>query len=137
MKQHLNIFKELKNDLNITNNNGDLSCWANQGVLLLNSILTVRKHEAGSHQGKGWERFTDRIIKELSAQRENLVFVLWGKKAGAKRTMINEEQHLVISSAHPSPYSADRGFFGSTPFSKINAHLAKHNIAPIDWTISE
>ena len=134
----INIYKELQSDLGVEPaHHGDLSAWAEQGVLLLNTVLTVQERRAGSHQGRGWERFTDRIIKELSFQREHLVFVLWGKKAGAKRSMIDEDRHLVISSAHPSPYSADRGFFSSKPFSKINAHLAQHNIDPIDWTLPE
>ena len=114
---------------------GDLSEWSKRGVLLLNTVLTVRARSAGSHQGKGWERFTDRVIFELNEQREHLVFVLWGKKAQAKTSMINAEKHLIITSAHPSPYSADRGFFGSKPFSKINAYLTNHNIEPIDWSL--
>ena len=131
-----NIYKERQADLGIVpTEHGDLSEWSKRGVLLLNTVLTVRARSAGSHQGKGWERFTDRVIFELNEQREHLVFVLWGKKAQAKTSMINAEKHLIITSAHPSPYSADRGFFGSKPFSKINSYLTNHNIEPIDWSL--
>jgi uracil-DNA glycosylase len=131
-----NIYKERKADLEIDpSEHGDLSEWSKRGVLLLNTVLTVRARSAGSHQGKGWERFTDRVIFELNEQRKNLVFVLWGKKAEAKTSMIDQDKHLIISSAHPSPYSADRGFFGSQPFSKINSYLTQNQIEPIDWSL--
>ena len=131
-----NIYRELNEDLNTPiPSHGDLSSWATQGVLLLNTVLTVQERRAGSHQGQGWERFTDRVIKELNDRREHLVFVLWGKKAQAKRSMLNESKHLVIASPHPSPYSADRGFFGSRPFSKTNAYLSTHGVNPIDWML--
>ncbi|MBM75616.1 MAG: uracil-DNA glycosylase [Proteobacteria bacterium] len=131
-----NIYTELNSDLGISPPpHGELTSWAEQGVLLLNTVLTVQERRAGSHQGKGWERFTDRVIRELNSRRENLVFILWGSKAQAKRSMINENQHLVIASAHPSTYSADLGFFGSQPFSKTNTYLSNHGIKPIDWTI--
>ena len=131
-----NIYKEREHDLGIPpSDHGDLSEWSKRGVLLLNTVLTVRAHSAGSHQGRGWERFTDRVIFELNEQREHLVFVLWGKKAQAKASMIDQNKHLIIATAHPSPYSADRGFFGSKPFSTINAFLQKHAYSEIDWTL--
>lgn len=132
-----NIFKELKNDLDIeAPDNPDLTKWAKEGVLLLNATLTVRKGEAGSHQGKGWEEFTDAVIKTLSDQKEHLVFFLWGSYAQKKGEVIDETRHLVIRSPHPSPFSADRGFFGSTPFSKANMYLEDHGKEPIDWDLS-
>lgn len=129
-----NIFKELESDLGekLKHRSGDLERWAKQGALLLNATLTVRARTAGSHQGKGWEEFTDAVIRKLSEERENLVFILWGNYAKAKGTHIDREKHLVIESAHPSPFSADR-FFGSKPFSKTNAYLIAHNKKPIDW----
>lgn len=129
-----NIFKEIENDLGQTlrNRGGDLERWAKQGVLLLNSTLTVRAHSAGSHQGKGWEEFTDAVIRKLSDGRENLVFILWGNYAKAKGAHIDRTKHLVIESAHPSPFSADR-FFGSKPFSKTNEYLKAHDKKQIDW----
>ncbi len=131
-----NIYKEIENDLNIKVNkeDGDLSRWAKQGVLLLNSTLTVRKDSAGSHQGIGWEIFTDYVIQRISDLKSNIVFILWGKYAKEKGKNINNEKHLIISSPHPSPFAADRGFFGSKPFSKTNQYLVKHNIQPIDWS---
>ena len=131
-----NIFQELHQDLHIRpSSHGDLSCWAAQGVLLLNTVLTVRHRQAHSHRGQGWERFTDQVINKLNQQRTGLVFVLWGRQAQQKISMIDQQKHLVIRSPHPSPYSADRGFFGSKPFSKINAYLQKQGKKPIDWTI--
>lgn len=111
----------------------DLLSWANQGVLLLNATLTVEAHKAGSHQKKGWEDFTDAAIKALAEKRENLVFILWGAYAQKKGAFIDRSRHLVIESAHPSPLSARRGFFGSQPFSKANAYLNEKNITPIIW----
>jgi uracil-DNA glycosylase len=129
-----NIFKELESDLGkSTNKGGDLTRWAKQGVLLLNSTLTVRAKSPGSHQGKGWEQFTDAVIKKLSDEREHLVFMLWGNYAKSKGAYINHEKHLVIESAHPSPYSAANGFFGSRPFSRANVYLEKHGKGVVDW----
>lgn len=130
-----NIFKEISTDLNIKmSRNGDLTKWADQGVLLLNATLTVGQGKAGSHQGKGWERFTDVAIAALNQYREGLVFVLWGSYAQKKGDMI-DASHLVIKSVHPSPLSAHRGFFGNHQFSMINEYLVKHGKAPIDWQL--
>lgn len=131
-----NIYKEIESDLNIKvdKENGDLNRWAKQGVLLLNSTLTVVKDRAGSHQGIGWEIFTDHVIQKISDVKSNVVFILWGKYAKDKGKNIDINKHLVISSAHPSPFSADRGFFGSKPFSKANEYLINNNIIPIDWS---
>jgi uracil-DNA glycosylase len=128
-----NIFKEIENDLGVARAKTDLSDWAAQGVFLLNSVLTVRAHQAGSHAGKGWERFTDSAIAQLSAQREHLVFILWGSYAIAKKALIDNGRHLVLTSPHPSPLSAHRGFFNSKPFSKANDYLSAHGKTPIDW----
>lgn len=129
-----NIYKELENDLSIApNTSGDLSRWATQGVLLLNSTLTVRAGDPGSHQGRGWEQFTDAAIKALSDKREHLVFVLWGNYAKAKGAHIDRTKHLVIESAHPSPFSAHSGFFGSKPFSRANEYLTKLDLEVIRW----
>jgi uracil-DNA glycosylase len=130
-----NVFKEIESDLGspLQNRSGDLSRWARQGVLLLNATLTVRAHTAGSHQGRGWERFTDAAIRALSEEREHLVFILWGNYARQKGAHIDRSKHLVIESAHPSPFSATAGFFGSKPFSKANAYLIRHGKDPIDW----
>lgn len=130
-----NIYKELASDLHQpqVERSGDLSPWAVQGVLLLNATLTVRAHAAGSHQGKGWEAFTDAVIAVLSQRREHLVFVLWGTYARTKGAHIDRTKHLVLESPHPSPLSAYGGFFGSKPFSKTNAYLAEHGEKPIDW----
>ncbi len=134
-----NIYKELLNDLgqkyqgSTLIQKGDLESWTKQGVLLLNATLTVRARTAGSHQGKGWEEFTDAVIKALSDKREHLVFMLWGNYAKAKGTHIDRNKHLIIESPHPSPFSAHSGFFGSKPFSKTNAYLKKQNISPINW----
>lgn len=130
----LNIYKEIKNDLgNPIPDNPDLTKWAQQGVLLLNATLTVRKGEAGSHQKKGWEEFTDNVIKIISDKKENLVFILWGAYAQKKEILIDNTKHFIIKSPHPSPFSADRGFFGSKPFSKTNAYLEEKGLTPINW----
>ena len=135
-----NIFKEISADLNIKmstkiNPSGDLTAWANQGVLLLNATLTVEKAKAGSHQNKGWEQFTDAAIAALNAKRQNLVFVLWGSYAQKKGALIDESKHLVLKSVHPSPLSAHRGFFGNHQFSSINQHLIQQGQTPIDWQL--
>jgi uracil-DNA glycosylase len=133
----VNIFKELHDDLGFAvPQHGNLEKWAQQGVLLLNATLTVRANSAGSHQDKGWEYFTDHVISVLSEQKEGLVFILWGNFAIAKRSLIDESKHTVISSAHPSPFSVYRGFFGSRPFSKTNLILRKQGQEPIDWEIN-
>jgi len=130
-----NIYKEIESDLGqkIIHRTGDLERWARQGVLLLNATLTVRANSAGSHQGRGWEQFTDAAIKALSDEREHLVFMLWGNYAKQKGAHIDRSKHLVLESAHPSPFSAHSGFFGNKHFSKANAYLAKHGKKPIDW----
>lgn len=132
----VNIFKELKSDLGIEPaKHGYLMSWADQGVLLLNSVLTVRDGQAASHQKRGWERFTDKAIHLLAEKREGLVFVLWGAYAQKKGEFIDRKRHLVLEGPHPSPLSASRGFFGSRPFSKINAYLEQHGQKPIDWRL--
>ena len=132
----MNIFKEIESDLGILmGKNGDLTPWADQGVLLLNATLTVEQSKAGSHQGKGWEAFTDAAIAALNAHREGLVFVLWGSYAQKKGAFIDESKHLVLKSVHPSPLSAHRGFFGNHQFSTINQYLIKQGQAPIDWQL--
>lgn len=129
-----NIFKEIKDDVGQEPlPSGDLTRWATQGVLLLNATLTVRGSQAGSHQNKGWEAFTDAAIKALSERREHLVFILWGNYARQKGAHIDRSKHLVIESPHPSPFSAHSGFFGSKPFSKANEYLIRHGKKPIDW----
>lgn len=129
-----NIFKELYSNLNIDIPlSGDLTKWAKQGVFLLNSVLTVRKSSPGSHAKKGWEQFTDSVIKLLSDESENLVFLLWGNYARAKRLLIDEKKHLILEAPHPSPFSADRGFFGCKHFSSANDYLSEHNISIINW----
>lgn len=128
-----NIFKELSSDLGITRDNTDLTDWAEQGVLLLNAVLTVRSGAAASHQGRGWEHFTDAIITQISEQREGVVFLLWGNYAIAKKSLIDASRHHIITSPHPSPFSANRGFFGSRPFSRANAHLESVSKTPIIW----
>ena len=129
-----NIFKELESDLgHLVSHDSDLSRWARQGVLLLNATLTVRAGAAGSHQSKGWEEFTDAAIKKLSDEREHLVFILWGNYAKAKGVHIDRSKHLVLESAHPSPFSAANGFFGNSHFSKANTYLKEHDLTPIDW----
>lgn len=132
----LNIYKELNSDLGCyTPNNGYLKKWAYQGVLLLNTSLTVRAGEANSHKNKGWEIFTDKIISLINEKTDPVVFLLWGNNAINKKKLITNKQHLILSSTHPSPLSASRGFFGSKPFSKINKFLISVNKAPIDWQI--
>lgn len=130
----VNIFKELKADLNVPiPDHGNLEHWAKAGVLLINATLTVRASQAGSHQGKGWETFTDAAIKQLSDQRENLVFLLWGRYAQSKEVLINQSKHAIFKAVHPSPLSASRGFFGCRHFSKANAYLQQHGITPVNW----
>ena len=132
----LNIFQELSTDLGCTiPNNGCLKPWAEQGVLLLNTVLTVRAHQAGSHQGKGWEHFTDKIINLLNEREKPLAFILWGAPARRKKAMITNPQHFIVESPHPSPLSAYRGFFGSRPFSKVNDFLRATGQEPIDWQL--
>jgi uracil-DNA glycosylase len=133
-----NIYKELETDIEgfKTPNHGNLTQWADEGVLLLNASLTVRAHEPGSHQGKGWEAFTDQAISQLSAQKTGLVFLLWGKFAQQKAILIDEKKHTVLKSAHPSPFSAYTGFFGSKHFSKTNEILIAEGKKPINWQIS-
>ncbi len=133
-----NIFKELSSDCSLpfealAKKGGSLEDWAKQGVLLLNATLTVQAHKAGSHQGKGWEQFTDAVIRKLSEEKEHLVFILWGNYAKQKGAHIDRSKHLVIESAHPSPFSAASGFFGSKPFSKTNAYLAMKGKEIINW----
>ena len=129
-----NIFKEIRDDIGTPiPATGNLTRWARQGVLLLNATLTVRQHQAGSHQGKGWETFTDAVIGKLNAERDNLVFILWGSYAQRKGAVIDRSRHLVLSSVHPSPLSAYAGFFGNHHFSQANKWLAEHNMTPIEW----
>lgn len=131
-----NIFKEMHQDLGLPiPSSGNLSDWAKQGILLLNSVLTVENGKAASHQGKGWEQFTDKIIHLLNEERENLVFVLWGGYAQKKAIFVDRKKHLVIESPHPSPLSSYRGFFGSKPFSRINQYLKSHQIPAINWSL--
>jgi len=129
-----NIFKEIQSDLGKPfPKSGDLERWANQGVLLLNATLTVRASSPGSHQKKGWEEFTDAVIKEISDKKSNVVFLLWGAYAQKKGEIIDRSRHLVLMSAHPSPFSADRGFFGNKHFSKTNEYLKSKGLEEIDW----
>ena len=129
-----NIFSEINNDIGKPfPENGNLSRWAEQGVLLLNAVLTVEEGRPDSHKGIGWEQFTDSVIKVLSTQKEHLIFMLWGAKAGHKRALIDEGKHKVLYSAHPSPLSAYRGFFGCKHFSKANDYLLMNKLTPIDW----
>ena len=131
-----NIYKELHDDLGCDiPNNGYLKKWAEQGVLMLNTVLTVRAHQAGSHQGKGWEQFTDAIIQAVNAQDRPIVYLLWGKPAQSKIPMLTNPKHLILKAPHPSPLSAYRGFFGCRHFSQTNDFLAKQGIEPIDWQI--
>lgn len=134
----VNIYKELQEDLGCRiPNNGCLVKWARQGVLLLNTVLTVRAHQANSHRGIGWEEFTDAAIRVLNDVDRPLVFILWGRPARMKKAMLTNPAHLVLEAAHPSPLSAYNGFFGSRPFSQTNAFLEAHGIAPIDWQIED
>ncbi len=132
----LNIFKELRSDLGVeAPKSGDLTAWAHQGVLLLNAVLTVEQGRAASHQGRGWEKFTDSIIEALNREKEGIVFLLWGSYAQQKGKFVDRQKHLVIESVHPSPLSAHRGFLGSKPFSKINNYLQSRGQKPIDWRV--
>ena len=133
----INIYKEIRDDLGIDNlgRHGELTDWAKQGVLLLNTVLTVRDGEAASHRGKGWEEFTDAAIRILNEQDRPIVFILWGRPAQMKKAMLNNPKHLILEAPHPSPLSSYRGFFGSRPFSKANNFLKQHGIEPIDWQI--
>lgn len=132
----VNIYKELQDDLGCyVPNNGYLVKWAKQGVLMLNTVLTVRAHQAASHQGKGWEEFTDAIIEAVNKEDRPIVFILWGRPAQMKKKMLTNPKHLILEAPHPSPLSAYRGFFGSKPFSKTNAFLQEHGVEPIDWQI--
>lgn len=128
-----NIYKELKDDLGIDRIDSYLSDWAQSGVLLLNSVLTVEKDKPASHKYVGWEEFTDNVIKKLNEKKEPIVFILWGNFAKSKSKFITNSRHLIISSAHPSPFSVHQGFFGSKPFSKTNEFLRKNNIKEIEW----
>jgi uracil-DNA glycosylase len=131
----VNIYKEIESDLGVKtkNKSGNLENWAKQGVLMLNATLTVKSAQAGSHQNKGWEKFTDAVVKILSEQKENLVFILWGSYAQKKGSVIDENKHLVIRSVHPSPLSAYAGFFGSKPFSQTNSYLIFSGQEPVEW----
>lgn len=131
-----NIYKELQRDLGIAHpGHGNLTAWADQGVLLLNSVLTVAANRAASHQGKGWETFTDRVVELVNRERENVVFMLWGSYAQRKGAVIDGQRHCVLTAPHPSPLSAHRGFIGCGHFSAANAYLAEHGQAPIDWAL--
>lgn len=133
-----NIYKELQDDLGCyIPNNGYLKKWADQGVLMLNTVLTVRAHQAGSHQGKGWEQFTDAIIQAVNAQDRPIVYLLWGKPAQSKIPMLTNSKHLILKAPHPSPLSAYRGFFGCRHFSQTNEFLNNNGIEPIDWQIED
>lgn len=134
----VNIYKELRNDLGVTPpSHGNLESWAHEGVLLLNAVLTVREHEAGSHRNKGWEMFTDRVIELLNERRTPVVFILWGAYAKAKAELVTSPQHLILTGAHPSPLSAHNGFWGGKYFSRTNVFLEENGIEPIDWRIRE
>jgi uracil-DNA glycosylase len=132
----LNIFKELQSDLGFPlPKNGNLEPWADQGVLLLNSVLTVEEGRAGAHQKRGWEKFTDRLIQLLNEERENLVFILWGAYAQKKAAFVDHRKHFVLECVHPSPLSSHRGFFGSQPFTKTNQYLKSKNLPAVDWKL--
>jgi len=129
-----NIFKEIQNDIGVDMpKSGNLERWADQGVLLLNATLTVKAHQAGSHQNKGWEKFTDSVIEIIANKKSNVVFILWGAYAQRKAAIVNREKHLVLESVHPSPLSASRGFFDNNHFSKCNSYLQKHGLTPVQW----
>jgi len=133
-----NIYKELHSDLGLPiPTHGNLEAWARQGVLLLNTTLTVRAAEAASHQGQGWETFTDEVLRTVNAKQQRVVFILWGAAARKKKSLIDLGRHVVLESAHPSPLSAHNGFFGSRPFSKTNAALEAAGLAPIDWSVPD
>lgn len=130
----VNIFKELKNEIGLNMpEHGDLTGWARQGVLLLNTVLTVREHQANSHKGKGWEEFTDGIIRTISREKQNVVFLLWGGNARSKKNLIDKDKHLILECAHPSPLSAYNGFFGCGHFLKANEYLKAFGKSPIEW----
>ncbi|MCC6722494.1 MAG: uracil-DNA glycosylase [Bacteroidia bacterium] len=134
----INIYKELQNDLNIKSPaHGDLSSWAKDGVLLINAVLTVRANEAASHKNTGWENFTDKIIETVNLYRENVVFLLWGNFAKNKKHLIDQSRHLVLEAAHPSPFSANNGFFGCKHFSKTNEFLKSKNIEVVNWELND
>ncbi len=134
----VNIFKELNSDLSIPlPAHGNLEKWTSQGVLLLNAILTVRANQAGSHQNRGWEKFTDSVINNISEKRTGIIFLLWGKYAQAKEQLIDTNKHYILKAAHPSPYSADNGFFGCKHFSRTNEILSKQGLEKIDWSIHD
>lgn len=134
----VNIYKELNDDLGCKiPNHGCLTKWAEQGVLMLNTVLTVRAHQANSHRGIGWEQFTDAAISALNEQDRPIVYILWGSPAQKKASMLNNPKHLILKAPHPSPLSAYRGFFGSRPFSKTNEFLTEHGVEPIDWQIED
>ena len=136
-KSLINIFKELRQDVNVSiPQSGNLEKWAKQGVLLLNAILTVRAHQAGSHRQKGWEKFTDAAIQAISTHKQNVVFLLWGNYAQAKESLIDKSKHLILKTVHPSPLSASRGFFGCKHFSKTNHYLIQTGQKPIDWDLT-
>lgn len=131
-----NIYKELQNEFGYDiPSHGDLSSWAEQGVLLLNTVLTVREGDAGSHQGKGWEQFTDAILQAINDREEPVVYLLWGNEAKKKKELLNNPNHCVLEAAHPSPFAANRGFFGCNHFTLCNEFLVKNNMSPIDWKI--
>ena len=134
----VNIYKEIETDLGIKmpRNFGDLTAWAKQGVLMLNATLTVRANEPNSHAGLGWNQFTDAVIQKLNQEKEHLVFLLWGNFAKVKGLQIDQQKHLVLKAAHPSPFAADKGFFGCKHFSKTNQYLIEHGLDPIDWLIN-
>ena len=135
----MNIFKEIQSDVGINNlgKHGELTKWAKEGVLLLNNVLTVRDSSPNSHKGKGWENFTDDVIKILNQREKPMVFILWGGNARTKTRLITNPNHLILQSAHPSPLSAYNGFFGSRPFSKTNDYLIANGMSPIDWSIDD
>lgn len=134
----VNIFKELKSDLGLApSQHGNLEAWARQGILLLNAVLTVEANRAASHAGKGWERFTDAVIREVNALPRPIVFILWGSYAQKKAAFVDADRHCIIKSAHPSPLSAHNGFFGSRPFSRTNDFLKSRGLSPIDWRLPE
>ena len=131
----VNMFKELQSELGIPpKESGDLTGWARQGVLLLNTVLTVRAHQANSHKGKGWEQFTDSVIKKISDKKEHVVFLLWGGNARSKKPLIDGSKHLILECAHPSPLSAYNGYFGCGHYKKTNEYLSSFGIQPIDWS---
>jgi uracil-DNA glycosylase len=134
----VNIYKEIESDLGIKmpRNFGDLTAWAKQGVLMLNATLTVRANQPNSHAGLGWNQYTDAVIQKLNQEKEHLVFLLWGNFAKVKGSQIDQQKHLVLKAAHPSPFAADKGFFGCKHFSKTNQYLIEHGLDPIDWLIN-